>query len=234
MVSNPDLVIIWSDKCRSLRDFSFWCFGLQSSHFSLSFEPIIHLIQAFYSSFNAILLWAFYLLLAVIFPNLCLTQLEHVLVTVDTHFRDTFSISPTSLWAQFMYYIIFYSFKHGPSPCNILGKLRECRLKDMSRFHLDLLHEPNSCVLPSGQRTLVAPLAHGGGLVPKIPTLKEPLCAGWLWPNFLASPFFGLKHIVDPKWLALSTAITKCRLQGLAMSRKHQPMNLGHSISQIM
>ena len=182
MVSNPDLVIIWSDKCRSLRDFSFWCFGLQSSHFSLSFEPIIHLIQAFYSSFNAILLWAFYLLLAVIFPNLCLTQSEHVLVTVDTHFRDTFSISPTSLWAQFMYYIIFYSFKHGPSPCNILGKLRECGLKGMSRFHLDLLHEPNSCVLPSGQGILVAPQAHERGLVPKISISKELLCSRWLCP----------------------------------------------------
>jgi len=34
---------------------------------------------------------------------------------VDTHFRDTFSISPTqsspiSLWAQFMYYIYFLFF----------------------------------------------------------------------------------------------------------------------------
>ena len=32
---------------------------------------------------------------------------------VDTHFRDTFSTSPiqpnpTSLWAQFMYYILFF------------------------------------------------------------------------------------------------------------------------------
>ena len=45
---------------------------------------------------------------------------------------------------------------------------------------------------------------------------------------------FCLKHIANPKWLALSIATTKCRLQGLAMSRKHQLMNLGHSISQIM
>ena len=43
-----------------------------------------------------------------------------------------------------------------------------------------------------------------------------------------------MKHIADPKWLALSAAIIKCELQGLAMFRKHQPMNLGHSISQIM
>ena len=35
------------------------------------------------------------------------------------------------------------------------------------------------------------------------------------------STIFYLKHIVDPKWLALSAATTKCRLQGLAMSRKH-------------
>ena len=49
---------------------------------------------------------------------------------IDTHFRDTFSTSliqpsSTSLWAQFMYYIIFYYFKHGPSPCYLLGEIEE-------------------------------------------------------------------------------------------------------------
>ena len=43
-----------------------------------------------------------------------------------------------------------------------------------------------------------------------------------------------MKHIADPKWLALSAATTKYKLQGPAMFRKHQPMNLDHSISQIM
>ena len=84
----------------------------------------------------------------------------------------------------------------------------------------------SSCELPSGQGTLVAPLAHGGGLVPKISTLKELLCSGWLRPNFFALPFFGLKHIAYPKWLTLSVATTKCRLEGPTMSKKHQPMNL--------
>ena len=37
---------------------------------------------------------------------------------------------------------------------------------------LDLLHEPSPCVLPSGQGTLVAPQAHGIGLVSKISTPK--------------------------------------------------------------
>ena len=102
---------------------------------------------------------------------------------VDTRFRDTFrtspiQISPTSLWAQFIYYIIFYSFKHGLSPCNLLGKLRKCGLEGMGQFLSDLLHEPNPCVLPSGQGTLVAPQAHGGGLVSKISTLKQLLCSG--------------------------------------------------------
>jgi len=69
---------------------------------------------------------------------------------VDTHFCNTFFTSPTFLWIQFMYYIIFYSFKQDPSPCNILEKLRECDLKDMSQFLLDLLHEPNPCMLPNG------------------------------------------------------------------------------------
>ena len=49
---------------------------------------------------------------------------------VDTHFRDTFStspiqLSPTSLLAQFKYYIMFYSFKDGPSPCDLLGEIEE-------------------------------------------------------------------------------------------------------------
>ena len=48
------------------------------------------------------------------------------------------------------------------------------------------------------------------------------------------STIFCLKHIANLKWLALSAATTKCNLQGLAMSRKHQPMNLGYFISQIM
>ena len=43
-----------------------------------------------------------------------------------------------------------------------------------------------------------------------------------------------MKHITDPKCLALSATTTKCGLQGLAMFRKYQSMNLGHSISQIM
>ena len=81
-----------------------------------------------------------------------------------------------------MYYIIFYSFKQDPSPCNILEKLRECGLEGMGRFLLDLLHEPNLYVLPSGQGTLVVPQAHGEGFVSKISTLKEFLCSGLLCP----------------------------------------------------
>ena len=96
---------------------------------------------------------------------------------VDTHFRNTFSTSPiqpspTSLWAQFMYYIIFYSFKHGPSPCDLLGEMKEVWFEGMGRFLSNLLHEPNPCVLSSGQWTLVAPQAYGIGLVSKIFTPK--------------------------------------------------------------
>ena len=53
-------------------------------------------------------------------------QVPHVFggPNVDTHFCDTFhtsliQLSTTSLWAQFMYYILFYSFKHNPSLCNL-------------------------------------------------------------------------------------------------------------------
>ena len=106
-----------------------------------------------------------------------------IVVFVDTHFCNTFSkspiqLSPTSLWAQFMYYVLFYSFKHDPRTCDLLEKFRKCGLEGMGRFLSDLLHEPNPCVLPSGQGTLVAPQAHGGGLIPKISTSKELLCFG--------------------------------------------------------
>jgi len=52
------------------------------------------------------------------------------MITIDTHFCDTFftssiQSSPTTLWAQFMYYILLYSFKHDPSPCDILGEIEE-------------------------------------------------------------------------------------------------------------
>ena len=57
---------------------------------------------------------------------------------VDTHFRDTFFLQ-----AQFMYYVLFYSFKHGLNPCDLLGKLRKCGLEDMGWLLLDLLHEPS-------------------------------------------------------------------------------------------
>ena len=57
----------------------------------------------------------------------------------------------------------------------LMGKLRKCGLEGMGWFLLDLLHEPSSCLLPRGQRTLVVPQAHGGGLVPKISTSKELL-----------------------------------------------------------
>jgi len=102
---------------------------------------------------------------------------------VDIHFHDTFCtnlIQPsfTSFWAQFMYYILFYSFKYGPSPCNLWGKLSKCGLEGMGQFLLDLLHEPSSYALPSGQGTLVAPQAHEEGFVPEISVTKELLCSG--------------------------------------------------------
>ena len=96
------------------------------------------------------------------------------------------------LQAQFMYYVLFYSFKYGPSPCDLLGKLRKCDLEGMDRFLSDLLHEPSPCMLPSGQGTLVAPQAHREGFEPKISTLKELSCSSWLWPKISARTHFCL------------------------------------------
>lgn len=100
-----------------------------------------------------------------------------VVVSVDTHFCDTFRTSPiqpssTSLWTRFMYYILFILLSMTQAHVTIWGKLKKCGLEGMSRFLSDLLHEPSPCVLPSRQGTLVAPQAHGGGLVSKISTPK--------------------------------------------------------------
>ena len=154
---------------------------------------------------------------------------------MTTFFTSPIQPSPTSLWTQFMYYIILYSFKHGPSEAHATywRKLRKCGLEGMSRFLSDLLHEPKPCVLPSGQRTLAVPWAHREGLVLEISTPKEFLCSSWLRPNFSTLHIFYLKYIADSKWLALSTTTTKCRLQGSTMSRKDPTTNLGHSIPKL-
>ena len=41
--------------------------------------------------------------------------------SVDGHFRDTFL---SFLLAQFMYFILFHSFKYDPSPCDIFGEIK--------------------------------------------------------------------------------------------------------------
>ena len=91
--------------------------------------------------------------------------------------------------------LYFYSFKHGLSPCDILWKLRKCGLKDMGWFLSDLLHEPNTCVLPSGQGTLVAPQAHGRDLVPEISAQNNFYSLSDCGPKFLPKPFFPLKMV---------------------------------------
>ena len=126
-------------------------------------------------------------------------------IIVDIHFRNTFRTSPiqpssTSLWAQFMYYILFYSFKHSPSLCNLWGKLRKCGLEGMGRFLLNLLYELNTCLLPSGQGTLVAHQVYGVGLVLEISTPKQFLYSGWLWPKVSAWTLFSFKN----GWLSLA------------------------------
>ena len=59
-----------------------------------------------------------------------------------------------------------------------IRKLRKCGLEGMGRFSSNPLHELSPCVLPSGQGTLVASQAHGGGLVSKISTPKQLLFSG--------------------------------------------------------
>ena len=99
-----------------------------------------------------------------------------------------------------MYFILFYSFKHVPSPCYIFGKFRECGLEGMGRFRLELLHEFISCVLPSGQETLVASQAHKWDLVPEISTSKNLMRLLSMAQSLCPNPFLPLKH----SWLLLA------------------------------
>ena len=116
-------------------------------------------------------------------------------MVVDTHFHDTFRASliqpsSTSLWAQFMYYILFILLSMARAHATYLGKLRKCDLKGISRFLLDLLHEPSTCVLSSGQGTLIAPQVHRDGLELKISISKQLLCSCWLWPKVFVWTLF--------------------------------------------
>ena len=121
-------------------------------------------------------------------------------MSVDTHFCNTLFTSPiqpslTYLWAQFRYCIIFYSFKYDPSPFDILGKLRKCRLKGMGRFPSNFLHEPNPCVLPSEKGILVVPQPYGGGLYLKFPHQKNFHTLADCGSKFLFEPIFSLKIV---------------------------------------
>ena len=87
-----------------------------------------------------------------------------------------------------LYYI--YYFKYNPSPCDLLGKLREYGLEGMGWLDSNLLHDPSPQVLLSELGTQVAPRAHEGGFVPKISTSKEFLYSGLLWSSFSALQFF--------------------------------------------
>ena len=78
--------------------------------------------------------------------------LRHISYKSDSTKPDFFVSS-----IHVLYYILFYSFKYGPSSCDLWGKLRKCGLEGMGRFLSNLLHEPTTCMLPSGQGTLVAP-----------------------------------------------------------------------------
>ena len=117
-----------------------------------------------------------------------------------------------------LYYI--YYFKYNPNPCDLLGKLREYGLEGMGWLDSNLLHEPSPQVLLSELGTQVALQAHEGGFVPKISTSKSFYTLVYCGPSFLLYSFC-LKHIANPKWLALSPIATKCNLQGTTMSGKH-------------
>ena len=63
-------------------------------------------------------------------------------VNVNTQFHDTFSTSPiqpspTSLWVQFMYYIIFIILSMAQAYVTYWGKLKKYGLEGMDQFLSD-------------------------------------------------------------------------------------------------
>ena len=147
-----------------------------------------------------------------------------------THFD---SIEPDLVVGLIHVYIIFYFFKHGLSPCYILRKLRKCGLESIDRVFSILLHEPSMHATKWVRDTNSTPSSWRRSFTQNF----HPKRAFMLWlivVQLFYFTLFCLKHIAQPKWLALFAIAIKCKLQGPTMSRKYQSMNLGHFISQIM
>ena len=54
-----------------------------------------------------------------------------------TFFMSSIQSSPMALRAQFMYYIIFYSFKHGRNPCDIFEEIEEVWFGGYELIHFE-------------------------------------------------------------------------------------------------
>ena len=147
-----------------------------------------------------------------------------------THFD---SIEPNLVVGLIHVHIIFYYFKHGLSSCYILRKLRKCGLESMDRVFSVLLHEPHMHATKWARDTSSTPSSWRKFFTQNF----HPKRTFMLWlivAQLFCFTLFCLKHIAEPKWLAMFATAIKCILQGPAMSRKHQPMNLDHFISQII
>ena len=99
------------------------------------------------------------------------------LLAIHTCFCDTFSTSPiqpslTSLWTRFIYYILFIFLSMAQAHVTIWENWGSVVWRVWVSFFWTFCMSLYPCVLPSGQGTLVAPQAHGGGLVSKISTPK--------------------------------------------------------------
>ena len=139
--------------------------------------------------------------------------------------------SLTSLWALFMYYIIFYCFKYDPSSCNLLGEIEEMWFGGYGSIPFGLFVWAQHIRATKWVRDTGSTL---GSWKRSCTQNFHPKTTFMLWvtvAQLFCYTIFCLKHITNPKWLAWSAATTKCNLQGPARSKKHQPINLGYFIS---
>ena len=113
-----------------------------------------------------------------------------------------------------------------PKPMSPIGKIEEVWFKGYESVSLEPFAWIQLCVLPSGLGMLVAPQAHGEGLVSKIFILIEVLCSCCLCLNLFNKPFLPLNH----SWLLSANSKNQplCRWasQEFEMAEKSQPMRL--------
>ena len=127
---------------------------------------------------------------------------------VNTYFCDTFStspiqLSPTSLWAQFMYYIIFYYFKYDPSSCDLLGEIEEVWFGGYGSVPFEPFAWAQLMHATKWERDIGSTSGSWRRSCTWNFHLKTAFMLRWLWPNFWTfcmSPAYACYQVRKGHW----------------------------------